>query len=138
MRLFSGRVAGKKVLALALVGGTWLGSAQAATAYTRVESNLRRVAAPNGLVVGVVPGGTLLTVACSGQWCRTSYQGRGGYVARTLLTPFTRSAPLSGVFYASCRAMRAANKAPIRLGREGYRVGLDSNSNGVACDQGDR
>jgi len=121
-----------------MLGGSWLGAAQAATAYTKVESNLRRVAAPNGLVVGVVPGGTLLTVACRGQWCRTSYQGRGGYISQSLLTPFTRSAPLTGVFYASCRAMRAAGKAPVRLGRAGYRTALDSNSNSVACDQGDR
>lgn len=125
-------------LALALLGSAWLGTAQAATAYTTVDSNLRRVGSAGGLVVGVVPQGTLLTVACAGQWCRTTYRGRGGYIYRPQLRSFTRSAPLSGVFYASCQAMRAAGKAPLRLGREGYRVGLDSNSNGQACDPGDR
>ena len=89
-------------------------------------------------MLGVVPSGTLLTVACTGQWCRTSYQGRGGYIYRPLLRPFTRSAPLSGEFYASCLAMRAAGKAPIRLAAPGYRAALDSNGNSVACDPGDR
>lgn len=119
------------VWALALLGG-----AQAATSVTTTEANLRRV--PNGAVLRVIPGNTLLTVACSGSWCRTSYGGRGGYVSRSLLRPLTRSAPLSGVFYATCADMRARGAAPARLGHVGYRLGLDSNQNGLACDRGDR
>ncbi|GHF61987.1 uncharacterized protein YraI [Deinococcus metalli] len=127
----------KGVLALTLLG-LGLGVADAATAYTTTAVNLRRGPSTAASVLRVVPGGTLLTVACVGQWCRTSYQGRGGYVSRSVLRSFTRSAPVSGVFYASCAAMRAQGKAPIKLGQPGFRSGLDSNRNAVACDEGDR
>ncbi|THF85253.1 ligand-binding protein SH3 [Deinococcus sp. KSM4-11] len=125
------------LLGLTLLGlGT--GMADAATAYTNTGANLRRGPTTDAPVLRVVPGGTLLTVACVGQWCRTSYQGRGGYVSRSVLRAFTSSAPVSGVFYASCAVMRAQGKAPLKIGQIGYRTGLDSNRNGVACDQGDR
>lgn len=130
---------GRGVLGVTLLGAALLGTtAHAATAFTAAQSNLRRLPDPVARVVGVVPAGTLLTVACSGQWCRTSYRGRGGYIYRPLLRSFTRSAPLSGAFYASCERMREAGRASIRLGSPGYRTGLDSNANGVACDPGDR
>lgn len=116
-------------LALAL-----LGAAQAATAVTNVNSNLRRT--PNGEIMGVIPKNTLLTVACSGAWCRTSFQGRGGYISAGLIRPLTRSAPVGGrgaVFYASCAQMKAAGAAPIRVGKPGYRTGLDRDHDGWAC-----
>src|SRR6476646_11046663 len=60
------------LLGLALLGlGT--GMADAATAYTNTGANLRRSPTTDAPVLRVVPGGTLLTVACVGQWCRTSY-----------------------------------------------------------------
>ncbi|WP_221091062.1 excalibur calcium-binding domain-containing protein [Deinococcus aquaedulcis] len=123
-------------LALAL-----LGAAQAATAVTTTTANLRRAPSMSGAVVAVVPQGRLLTVACQGSWCRTTYQGRGGYMARSLLRPVTRSAPLAGQgtrFFASCQAMRRAGVAPLRIGNVGYRVGLDQNRNGWACELGER
>lgn len=117
------------------------GAAEAATSITTTTVNLRRLPAMSGAVIGVVPANTLLTVACRGEWCRTTYQGRGGYIARTLLRPVTRSAPLSGEgvrFYASCAAARAAGVAPLRLGHPGYRSALDTNRNGLACDSSER
>ncbi|PTA68818.1 excalibur calcium-binding domain-containing protein [Deinococcus arcticus] len=123
-------------LALAL-----LGAAQAASAVTTTTANLRRAPSLSGAVVAVVPQGRLLTVACQGDWCRTTYQGRGGYMARSLLRPVTSSAPLSGEgtrFFATCQAMRQAGAAPLRIGTPGYRVGLDRNRNGLACDAGER
>lgn len=116
-------------LALAL-----LGAADAATAVTTTASNLRRT--PGGYVVATVPGHTLLTVACRGAWCRTSYHGRGGYIAANLLRPLTRSAPVGGqgvVFYTTCAQMRSAHAAPIRIGRPGYRTALDRDQDGWAC-----
>ena len=116
-------------LALAL-----LGTAQGATALTQGAVNLRRV--PGGAVINTVPRRTLLTVACQGQWCRTSYRGRGGYVSARLLQPISRSVPLAGrgtVFYPTCAAMRADHAAPIRLGRPGYRAALDRDHDGWAC-----
>ncbi|MFD1731834.1 hypothetical protein ACFSC4_13390 [Deinococcus malanensis] len=69
-----------KVLALA---AALTGAAQAATSVTTTTVNLRRLPAMSGPVVGVVPANTLLTVACRGDWCRTSYQG----AAATLPVP---------------------------------------------------
>lgn len=118
------------------LGLALLGAAQAATSITTTDTNLRRT--PDGMILRVIPKNTLLTVACQGNWCRTSYRGRGGYVYSPLLKSLTRSVPLSGTFYASCSAMRARGVGPIRLGQPGYRVGLDSNMNTLACDRGDR
>jgi len=117
-----------------------LGMSEAATAITTANSNLRRLPAADAPVLRVVPRDTLLLVACQGSWCRVTYQGRGGYIARSLLRPVTGSARLVGpgtMYYRSCAAMRAAGAAPIRLGQPGYRTGLDRNRNSVACDSGE-
>lgn len=39
-----------------------------------------------------------------------------------------------GVYYQSCREVRAAGAAPLRAGQPGYRVGLDRDRDGVACE----
>ncbi|ASN79698.1 excalibur calcium-binding domain-containing protein [Deinococcus ficus] len=129
-----------KTLAL---GAALLGMAEAATSVTTTSLNLRRT--PGGAVVAVIPANTLLITACDGAWCRTTYRGRGGYVGRAYLKAVTRSAPLNSAssgaysrFYASCTAMRRAGAAPARVGTPGYRVGLDRNGNGWACDQIER
>lgn len=119
---------------------TLLGLSEAATAITTTSVNLRRLPTTEARVLGVVPGNTLLLVACRGEWCRTTHRGQAGYVAQSVLRPVTGSARLAGqgtVYYRSCTAMRAAGAAPIRLGRPGYRTGLDRNHNSVACDNGD-
>lgn len=133
---------GKLVLALGL-SASLLGLADAATATTTANANLRRTPSLNGPVLRTVPQNTLLTVACTGEWCRTTYQGRGGYIARSLMRPVSKSVSLLAPapqrpYYTSCAALRAARGAPIRAGQPGYRLGLDSNRNNVACDQGDR
>lgn len=113
---------------------TLLGSAQAATAVTTSDVHLRRT--PNGAVLRVIPHQTLLTVSCSADWCRTSYAGRGGYVARRFVRQVTRSAPLAGrgvTLYVTCAQMRAAGTAPIRVGKPGYRTALDRDGDGWAC-----
>ncbi|SDB82854.1 Excalibur calcium-binding domain-containing protein [Raineyella antarctica] len=38
------------------------------------------------------------------------------------------------VYYASCAAARAAGAAPLHRGEDGYRSGLDRDSDGVACE----
>lgn len=58
------------------------------------------------------------------------------------MTRASRSAPLlvgaattdPGVYYANCAAVRAAGKAPILRGADGYRDGLDSDSDGIGCE----
>lgn len=50
-------------------------------------------------------------------------------------TPQPRQEGSSGsVYYRSCREARAAGAAPIRQGQPGYRVGLDGDRDGVACE----
>lgn len=50
-------------------------------------------------------------------------------------TPSTsRTAPTSSVFYATCAAARAAGAAPLRAGTPGYRVALDRDRDGIACE----
>ncbi|MGW1743969.1 excalibur calcium-binding domain-containing protein, partial [Nocardia sp. NPDC001965] len=40
----------------------------------------------------------------------------------------------SGVYYKNCDAARAAGAAPIYAGEPGYRLDLDRNKDGVACE----
>jgi len=65
-----------RILALSVA---CLTTAQAATAVTTGSVNLRRSPGVSGRVLSVVPKGTLLIVACRGQWCRTT-GGRAGRV----------------------------------------------------------
>jgi hypothetical protein len=39
-----------------------------------------------------------------------------------------------GVFFANCDQVRAAGKAPLARTEPGYRTGLDSDSDGIACE----
>ncbi|UQN07293.1 excalibur calcium-binding domain-containing protein [Deinococcus sp. QL22] len=119
-----------------------MGMSEAATALTTATANLRRTPTTTGAVLGTVPKNTLVLVACSGstQWCRTTYKGTAGYVARSLLKPVTGSARLTGngtVYYRTCTQMRAAGVAPVKLGEPAYRTALDRNQNSIACERGE-
>lgn len=39
-----------------------------------------------------------------------------------------------GAFYKNCDAARAAGAAPMRVGEPGYRVNLDRDGDGTACE----
>lgn len=43
-------------------------------------------------------------------------------------------APPANVYYKNCDAVRAAGAAPLYANQPGYRLKLDSNKNGVACE----
>ncbi|GAA3010944.1 excalibur calcium-binding domain-containing protein [Actinokineospora diospyrosa] len=45
----------------------------------------------------------------------------------------TEQAP-ANVYYKNCDAARAAGAAPIHVGEPGYRIALDRNKDGVACE----
>jgi len=45
-----------------------------------------------------------------------------------------RSAQSSRVYYRNCAAAWAAGVAPIHAGQPGYRIGLDADLDGVACE----
>ncbi|MFB9990685.1 excalibur calcium-binding domain-containing protein [Deinococcus oregonensis] len=124
---------------MALVA-TVMGMSEAATALTTATANLRRTPTNTGAMLGTVPKNTLVLVACSGQWCRTTYKGTAGYVASSLLKPVTGSARLTGngtVYYRTCVQMRAAGVAPVKLGDPAYRTALDRNQNSIACERGE-
>jgi len=42
--------------------------------------------------------------------------------------------PDAGVHYPNCKAARAAGAAPLYVGQPGYRIGLDGDGDGVACE----
>lgn len=53
--------------------------------------------------------------------------------------PLPLRAPVSregggGTYFANCASARAAGAAPLRRGDAGYRVGLDRDNDGVACE----
>ncbi|WP_022800974.1 excalibur calcium-binding domain-containing protein [Deinococcus ficus] len=130
----------KRFLMLAVLLAT---AAQAATGIMTSNVNLRRTASATGAVLTVIPQGTSLTVVCTGSWCRTTYKGQSGYIARSLVRLQTSTTSLStpaqpaqraDVFYANCTAARAAGAAPIMRGEPGSRSKLDRDNDGVACE----
>jgi hypothetical protein len=44
------------------------------------------------------------------------------------------TSPAAQPYYANCAAVRAAGRGPLRRGEPGYRVGLDRDDDGIACD----
>lgn len=49
-------------------------------------------------------------------------------------TSAPRSHETRPVYFADCDSARAAGAAPMRRGEPGYRLGLDRNRDGVACE----
>ena len=45
-----------------------------------------------------------------------------------------RSAIEGSVTYSGCNEVRALGKAPIRMGEPGYRIEMDGDGDGVACE----
>jgi hypothetical protein len=52
-------------------------------------------------------------------------------------TSATMTASPARVYYASCAAVRASGKAPLRKGQPGFRAALDRDGDGVACEAGE-
>ncbi len=47
----------------------------------------------------------------------------------------TATALPSSVYYENCEAAVKAGEAPLNVGQPGYRIGLDPDGDGVACDK---
>ncbi|SEI66195.1 SH3 domain-containing protein [Deinococcus reticulitermitis] len=132
----------RKLILLLTLGAS--SSAYAATFTTTANLTLRSGPSASAKKLGVIPQSTQLTMACSGSWCRTTYQGQSGYVAKaytkavstttTLLAPALPTQKSRNVYYANCTAARAAGAAPIYAGEPGYRSRLDRDNDGVACE----
>ena len=54
--------------------------------------------------------------------------------AKTTAVATTAPQTTSSVYYKSCAAATKAGAAPITSGQPGYRIGLDPNRNGIACE----
>lgn len=50
------------------------------------------------------------------------------------VSPAGAGAPSGDVFYANCKAARAAGAAPLHRGQPGYRAAMDGDGDGVACE----
>jgi hypothetical protein len=48
--------------------------------------------------------------------------------------PVASAAQDRSVYYAGCKAVRAAGKAPLYAGQPGYRPEMDGDSDGIACE----
>jgi hypothetical protein len=65
--------------------------------------------------------------------------GIGGYALSTLppaitQSPAERQQIEQSAYYSGCNAVRAASKAPLYAGQPGYRVEMDGDGDGVACE----
>ncbi|MET3804633.1 cell wall-associated NlpC family hydrolase [Nakamurella sp. UYEF19] len=61
----------------------------------------------------------------------------GGSTPAPVVKPVAKPAPVVKpvtVYYASCAEAELAGVIPIRKGSPGYRIGLDTNRNGIACE----
>lgn len=73
-----------------------------------------------GIVTAALIAGTGVAVASPVQ-AKSSQQVSG----------FTN---VKGVFYKNCTAVRKAGKAPLYKGEPGYRLKLDRDKDGIACE----
>jgi hypothetical protein len=46
----------------------------------------------------------------------------------------SRSEVEASVYYPGCNEVRAAGRAPLYRGQPGYRVGMDGDGDGIACE----
>lgn len=51
-----------------------------------------------------------------------------------LASPPHRPRAAAEVFYAGCSEARAAGAAPLLRGQPGYRIGMDGDGDGIACE----
>lgn len=49
-------------------------------------------------------------------------------------TEAARIAVESSVYYAGCNEVRELGKAPLHRGQPGYRIGMDGDNDGIACE----
>jgi hypothetical protein len=63
------------------------------------------------------------------EWASRSDRG-----PRPATGPVASTAQDRSVYYAGCKAVRAAGKAPLYAGQPGYRPEMDGDSDGIACE----
>ena len=63
-------------------------------------------------------------------------RGLAALAAGVALSAVLAAPAVADVQYASCAEARAAGAAPMRVGEPGYRLGLDRDRDGLACEDG--
>jgi hypothetical protein len=58
----------------------------------------------------------------------------GEWAARAVNPPAPSPSPAATVYYSGCNEVRAAGKAPLHEGDPGYRIEMDGDGDGVACE----
>ena len=58
-----------------------------------------------------------------------------GHPAAAVATAAAETAAVeSSVYYAGCNEVRELGKAPLYRGQPGYRIGMDGDNDGIACE----
>jgi uncharacterized protein YraI len=78
-------------------------AANAATYRTTVRATLRTSSDAQSASLATLPGGTEVDVSsCSKSWCKASWNGRHGWIARRAVIPAKSQQPSSGRGYRKC------------------------------------
>lgn len=62
------------------------------------------------------------------------HRGGGGRAQKRGRVPQRLTGGAESAYYPNCAAARAAGAAPLRVGDPGYRLGLDRDRDGIACE----
>ena len=73
-------------------------------------------------------GGVLLLTAPAAPWHPAAAASSGAPSAASA------AAVESSVYYAGCNEVRHLGKAPLYRGQPGYRIGMDGDNDGIACE----
>ena len=74
---------------------------------------------------------TLITVGLIGAAATAAWQSTP---PATLMSTEEAERIETSVYYAGCDEVHAAGKAPLYAGQPGYRIGMDGDGDGIACE----
>ena len=74
---------------------------------------------------------TLITVGMVGAAAAAAWQST---TPATLMFAEEADRIETSVYYAGCNEVRALGKAPLYAGQPGYRIGMDGDGDGIACE----
>jgi hypothetical protein len=96
----------------------------------------RRLVRDRRATIGKITAGFVVAALVGGGAGYLSLHGDTVSLVAARLLPDTAppAAVNTWVYYADCDAARAAGRAPIKAGEPGYRVELDADNDGTACE----
>ena len=84
---------------------------------------------PEGTIVPIPPSPEETPAVEDSEWT-----SRGDEQLAPVPTPAARAKVESSVYYRGCNEVRAQGRAPLYAGEPGYRVEMDGDGDGVACE----